>query len=147
MTVEAEDHGTDPSSLVGYAFVTVIYAEYTTMAPPTTTTPMPCFFCTTGGICVFSMLMCIVAGLLGIGIYSLWRYCLRDMRSSINWNKIKRLVFLIRNTSDVSLHNTVPRKYIVGRHIYRYEGRHADWEQSRDHNYLLAIYAAISLVT
>ena len=36
--------------------------------------------------------------------------------------------------------------YSVGLYI-GYVGRHADWEQSRDHNDILAIDAAILLVT
>ncbi|KAL5011848.1 hypothetical protein ScPMuIL_010399 [Solemya velum] len=74
-TVLADDLGSP--SLRGYTRVSVTFTQTTTIYTPVTT-PTPCFFCTMGGIAVFTLLMMIVAFLLVFGAYLIFHYCLRN---------------------------------------------------------------------
>lgn len=74
-TVFANDLGSP--SLRGYTRVSVTFTQTTTVYTPITT-PMPCFFCTMGGIAVFTLLMIIMAFLLLFGAYLIYHYCIRN---------------------------------------------------------------------
>lgn len=75
-TVFANDLGSP--SFQGYTRVSVTFTQTTTVYTPVTT-PTPCYFCTMGGIAVFTLLMVIVLFLLVFSVYLISHYCLRNV--------------------------------------------------------------------
>lgn len=74
-TILADDFGFP--SLRGYTRVAV---EFTKTAYDVTSAALevPCYFCTMGGIAVFTLLMVILAFLLLLGGYMVFHYCIRN---------------------------------------------------------------------
>lgn len=72
-TIFADDLGFPP--LRGYTRISVTFTK-TTNGVTTTATETPCYFCTMGGIAVFTLFMIIVAFLMFIGGYMIFYYCI-----------------------------------------------------------------------